>query len=79
MTVGVAVDKRVEHLPPAAKLVYVILAEADDPLTKQDLKTATRLPRSTLHNALTCLDQAGVLERQPDLRDPNRDVFVLRS
>lgn len=70
----------VEDLPPSAKLVYLVLQEADGDLTQRDILDRTTLPPRTARDALDDLIEAGVVEKQPNLGgDLRQSLYILRE
>lgn len=60
-----------DALPPSAKYVYRELArEFDGRATRADLLDATRLPESTLDDALDTLEYRDYILRSRDSEDP---------
>lgn len=65
------IPEDLESAPPSCKYVYRVLAEAHDPIPRQELVEETYLPESTVDRALDHLQNEGYLLRtreSPDLR-----------
>ena len=64
-------------LPPSAKLVAKTL-EYDGSLTQSQLGHETLLPSRTVRDALTNLEDAGVVESRPSVMDARKRVYSLQ-
>jgi DNA-binding MarR family transcriptional regulator len=64
----------VQHLPPSAKLVYLILQETG-PCTQAEVCDRTMLPHRTARNALAKLVEEGLVEARPSLRDARKQLY----
>lgn len=70
-----------ENLPPSATLVYRVLSEADDPMTRRELVQEAGLPRSTTLYALQRLRDAEAVERveaHPNPTKPRYDAVAVQ-
>lgn len=61
----------------SAKLCYLVLDRADDPLSLRDLHTRARMPKSTAHRAVNDLIDAGVANEVHCPNDPHCIYFSL--
>jgi DNA-binding transcriptional regulator GbsR (MarR family) len=66
----VTVPDAIADLPPTSKLLYVLIAAADEPLTTNDMVDRSGMPRSTVHTALDRLRDTPVLVRHNSVRTP---------
>lgn len=67
------------HLPPLAPSVEKVLCtlHAQQPLTGQQIRERTDLPRRTVYAALKRLKEVGVLHERTSLRDTRQTYFWL--
>ena len=56
--------------------VWLVLQEADEPLTTAEIAAATTLSTSATKRALRVLLDRGLISRRPDLADRRRPVHV---
>lgn len=66
----------VRELPPSAKLVYKTL-EYEGPMTQSQLATASMLPSRTVRDALSRLDEAGIVEERIFIPDARKSTYAL--
>lgn len=71
-----AVRERLRELPPSAKLVARVLAE-DGPMGPGALAERSLLPKRTVRYALSCLDDADLVEDRPSLQDARKQEYML--
>ncbi|RKD88055.1 helix-turn-helix transcriptional regulator [Halopiger aswanensis] len=62
--------------PPSAKLVFKAL-EYDGSLTQAEIAEETLLPRRTVRDALSRLNDAGLVEGRVSFRDARQSVYSL--
>jgi len=62
--------------PPSAKLVYYCL-EQDSALTREEIANRTRLPKSTVHDALDQLEAANHITSQPHVKYPSQAHYCV--
>lgn len=65
----------VADLPPSAKLVYLVLQEADGALTQSEVCDRTLLPRRTVRTALGRLDDEDLVEEDAFLGDARKRLY----
>lgn len=65
-----------DELAPSAKLVAKAL-EHEGPLTQKDLAATTRMNRRTVRWALTRLENADVVESEPNMMDLRQSYYTL--
>jgi DNA-binding Lrp family transcriptional regulator len=70
------VSETVSELPPSAKLVYKIL-EYEGGLTQSQLATETMLPPRTVRDALSRLEDAGIVEEHIFIPDARKSTYAL--
>jgi hypothetical protein len=68
-----AIDPALCGLPPAQQKLVRMLQ--DQPMTQQELRTAAKLARRTVYNALKVLEAEGFVTSNVDLRDTRRRVY----
>lgn len=66
----------VAHVPPSVQNVYCTLY-GHDPMTGQQLRDTTGLPRRTVYAALQRLKEIGVLRERPSLRDTRQTYYSI--
>lgn len=67
-----------KDVPASARLVYLALRAADDPLTVEDLADATAVSETTVPKSLRELDTTGInIESTRTLSDPRAKSYVL--
>jgi len=67
-----------EDVPASARLVYLALRAAEDPLTVEDLADATAVSETTIPKSLRELDAAGInIESTRTLSDPRVNSYIL--
>lgn len=66
----------VRELPPSAKLVYKTL-QYEGGLTQSELATETMLPPRTVRDALSRLEDAGVVEERIFIPDARKSTYAL--
>jgi DNA-binding MarR family transcriptional regulator len=66
---------RLVNLPPSAKLVFRVL-QHDQPLTSQDIAEKTLLPKRTVRDALSKLNDADLAEKHTDPRQPRTRLYT---
>lgn len=71
-----ATTAMIQDLPPSAKLVLTVI-EQEGTMTQSDLAELTRLPRRTVRDATTRLQEIGVLEARPHFRDARQSLYAL--
>lgn len=73
--------QRAAELParaaPSVRFLYRLL-EDEGAMTEKRLITESRMPERTVRNALSHLVRAGLVRRDPSLRDARETVFTLR-
>lgn len=74
-----SVQEVLHGLPPVAPSVQTVLATlyAQHPLTGQQIRERTGLPRRTVYAALQRLKELGVLQERTSLRDTRQSYFWL--
>ena len=77
-TPGVSDARKIEHLPPSAKLVYAIL-KANHQMTQKDLIRETYLPPRTVRYALCRLKRENVLVERLHITDARQSLYGLRQ
>ena len=70
--------ERLLDLPPSAKLVYKVLAEADQ-LTQDQIRTRALLPARTTRDALGKLEEAGLVDVRLYVPDARKRLYVSRA
>jgi DNA-binding HxlR family transcriptional regulator len=71
-------DERVHDLPTSCSLVYLVLDEADRPLTHREITTrAPTITGRTVHRALSQLRRADVVSVSVDQDDPRTHRYAL--
>ena len=68
--------QRIADVPASAQRVFCTLY-GHDPMTGQQLRQETGLPRRTIYSALQRLRDLGVLKEQLSLRDTRQTYFWL--
>ncbi|MDD1758504.1 MAG: MarR family transcriptional regulator [Methanotrichaceae archaeon] len=66
----------IEYLPPAAKLIFNVLA-SDGPLTQKDILSRTDLPRRKVRYALGKLIEENVIRERFSLADARQSLYYL--
>ena len=66
----------IEYLPPAAKLIFNVLA-SDGPLTQKDILSRTDLPRRKVRYALGKLIDENVIRESFSLADARQSLYYL--
>jgi DNA-binding MarR family transcriptional regulator len=66
--------RAVARVPPSVQSVYCTLY-GHDPMTGQQLREQTGLPRRTVYAALQRLKEVGVLRERPSLRDTRQTYY----
>jgi len=66
----------IEYLPPAAKLIFNVLA-SDGPLTQKDILSRTDLPRRKVRYALGKLIDENVIRERFSLADARQSLYYL--
>lgn len=61
-------------LSPSAKLVYKVLKH-DHPLTQQEIRNQTRLPKRTTRHAIVNLSEGNLIEAQVNIHDPRQQIY----
>lgn len=64
----------VAHVPPSVQSVYCAMF-GQVPMTGQQLREATHLPRRTVYAALQKLKELGMLHERPSLRDTRQTYY----
>lgn len=65
--------------PPSAKLVFLVLQEASDPLEFSEIRDRTYLPDRTTREALDRLEEIELIQRRPATTgDARCSVYELR-
>ncbi len=62
---------------PSVRFLYRLL-EDEGALTEKQLMAESRMPERTVRNALSYLVRAGLVRRDPSLRDARETIFTLR-
>jgi len=62
------------HVPPSVQEVFCTLYQ-HDPMTGQQLRETTGLPRRTVYEALRRLKQLGMLRERASLKDTRQTYF----
>ncbi len=65
---------RLPHVAPSVSTVFCTLY-GHEPMTGQDIRKATGLPRRTVYAALERLREIGILGERPSLRDTRQTYF----
>ncbi|HYM39588.1 MAG TPA: NAD(+)/NADH kinase [Thermoplasmata archaeon] len=63
--------------PPSVRFLYRLL-EDEGAMTEKRLIAESRMPERTVRNAVSSLVRAGLVRRDPSLRDARETVFTLR-
>lgn len=73
---GACVDalSAVGHVAPSVQTVYCAMY-GHVPMTGQQLREATHLPRRTIYAALQKLKELGMLKERPSLRDTRQTYY----
>ena len=71
--------ERLLNLPPSAKLVYKVLEQADAPLTQSQIREQALLPARTTRDALSKLDDQGLVVEQLYVPDARKRLYDRRS
>jgi hypothetical protein len=71
--------ERLLNLPPSAKLVYKVLEAEDAPLTQGQIREQALLPARTTRDALTKLEDVGLVEEQMYVPDARKRLYVPHS
>ncbi|WP_254533315.1 MarR family transcriptional regulator [Natrinema gelatinilyticum] len=69
---------RLSDLSPSAKFVYRVLRDGDS-LTQNDIAEQTLLPIRTVRYALSKLEQADLVEKQPSVKDARTNYYTSKS
>lgn len=69
-------EKRLRTFPPSVKLVTKVL-EFEGPMTQKSLSEETRLPRRTVRQATSRLEEEGMIERGVYIRDARQSLYSL--
>lgn len=64
------------HIPPSVQTVLCTLY-GKDPMTSQQLRESTGLPRRTVYAALRTLRDLGILKERTSLKDSRQTYFWL--
>ncbi|NEU58002.1 MarR family transcriptional regulator [Halorussus sp. MSC15.2] len=70
--------ERLLELPPSAKLVYRVLEQEDSPLTQGQIRRQALLPARTTRDALTKLEDDGLIEEQMYVPDARKRLYLPR-
>jgi len=70
-------DDRVAELSPSAKLVYLVLARAEDELTQQEIVEASTVAPRTARHALEDLEDVGAIVSHPHYKDARQKVYYI--
>lgn len=65
--------------PPSAKLVYLVLQEADEPQSQADLRKRTRLPNRTVRFAVNRLQELGLIEERRTAGDARQKCYSIED
>ena len=68
-------DERLRPLPPSSKLVYQVLRQHEDPMSRQDISEASMLPYTTTGDALAELTDKGIVDTHRLSGDARRVLF----
>jgi len=71
-------EKPLQDLPPSGKLVYTVLTNEGE-LTQQQLAEETMLAKRTVRDALTKLDERGLIEEHIYPDDARQRLYVPAS
>lgn len=66
--------RRLENLPPSAKLVYLVLVK-EHKMSREDLERHTYLSGRTVRHALSHLRDEGLVEQEINLRDARINLY----
>lgn len=69
-------SERLSGLPPSSKLVAKVLAH-EAPLDSRELANETRLPSRTVRYGITRLKDKDLLDEEPKVTDPRKQVYSL--
>lgn len=69
---------KIDDHPPSSKLVVKTLKHEGE-MTERELRCSTRLPGRTLRNAISRLDDAGVVERRENPKDARSTIYSLKD
>lgn len=68
----------VAHVPPSVQSVYCTMY-GHDPMTGQQLRETTGLPRRTVYAALQKLKELDLLRERPSLRDTRQTYYWIAA
>nr|WP_128478642.1 hypothetical protein [Halorussus pelagicus] len=71
--------ERLLNLPPSAKLVYKVLEQADAALTQSQIRDQALLPARTTRDALSKLEDQGLVVEQLYVPDARKRLYDRRS
>jgi len=71
--------ERLLNLPPSSKLVYKVLEQADAPLTQGQIREQALLPARTTRDALSKLEDEGLVVEQLYVPDARKRLYERRS
>jgi DNA-binding MarR family transcriptional regulator len=71
--------ERLLDLPPSAKLVYKVLEAEDAPLTQGQIREQALLPARTARDALTKLEDEGLVEERMYVPDARKRLYASHS
>nr|WP_254270442.1 MarR family transcriptional regulator [Halorussus aquaticus] len=70
--------ERLLELPPSAKLVYRVLEQEEGPLTQGQIRRHALLPARTTRDALTKLEDDGLVEEEMYVPDARKRLYLPR-
>lgn len=69
-------DQTIQDAPPSAKLVYKVL-EYNGGLTQKDIVEKSMLSQRTVRDALSRLDELGVVSEEVYIPDARQNLYTL--
>ncbi|MCD2204426.1 MarR family transcriptional regulator [Halobacterium sp. KA-6] len=73
------VPEEIADEPPSVKLVYLILEDEQGMMSQQEVANRVEMDVRQTRAALATLDQYGVVEERPNLRDLREKQYVVSS
>lgn len=71
------VPDEIADAPPSVKLVYLVLEAADEPVSQHELADRANLNVRQAREALATLDQYGLIDERPNLRDLREKHYIV--
>jgi len=68
-----------DDAPPSAKLVFVVLRNADETLAQHEIADRTKLDARQVRTALVILDEHGLVSERPNMTDLREKYYSLET